>query len=395
MSYPKLTLLPGQDRRLRAGHPWVFSNELQMDAAAAKALAPGDVVCLATADGRPLALAQFNPHSLIAARVLTRNKDAVVDAKFLQRRLVRALHLREKLFDRPYYRLVHAEADGLPGLVVDRFADVLVCQLNSAGMARLEEPLLEALQKVLRPRAVVLRNDSPVRELEGLDVEVRMARGELEGQIELVENELTFLADPLGGQKTGWYFDQRDNRAFAARLGRGGRVLDLYSYSGGFGLAAAVAGASQVLAIDRSQAGLDLALASAERNGLAGALTAERQDAFTALERLTGDKERFDLVVADPPSFVKSKRDLKPGLRGYRKLARACGTLVAEAGFLVIACCSHNVAPDAFVDEVHRGLRDAGRGARLLRLAGAGPDHPGHPALPESAYLKCLFCALD
>jgi 23S rRNA (cytosine1962-C5)-methyltransferase len=394
MSYPKLTLLPGQDRRLRAGHPWVFSNELQMDAAA-KALAPGEIVCLATADGRPLALAQFNAHSLIAARVVTRNKDGVVDAKFLQRRLVRALRLREKLFDRPYYRLVHAEADGLPGLVVDRFADVLVCQLNSAGMARLEEPLLEALQKVLKPRAVVLRNDSPVRELEGLELEVRTARGELNGPIELVENELTFLADPLGGHKTGWYYDQRDNRAFAAKLARGGRVLDLYSYSGGFALAAAAAGASRVLAIDRSKDGLDLALASAERNGLAGVLDVERQDAFAALDRLAESKERFDLVVANPPSFVKSKRDLKPGLRGYRKLARACGVLVAEAGFLAIASCSHNVPAEAFADEVHRGLRDAGRGGRLLRHAGAGPDHPGHPALPESAYLKCLFWALD
>ena len=394
MRYPRLNLLAGQDRRLRAGHPWVFSNELQMDAAA-KALPQGEIVCLFTADGRPLALAQFNPHSLIAARVVTRNKDAVIDAKFLERRIARALRLREKLYERPYYRLVHAEADGLPGLVVDRFADVLVCQLNSAGMARLEAPLLDALQSTLAPRAVVLRNDSPVRELEGLALETRVARGELEDQVELVENDLIHLADPLGGQKTGWYYDQRDNRAFAARLARGGRVLDLYSYSGGFGLAAAAGGAKAVLAIDRSQGGLDLALASAARNGLSEKLAVERQDAFAALEALAADKQRFDLVIADPPAFAKSKRDLKPGLRGYRKLARSCGVLVAEAGFLVIACCSHNVPAEAFADEVQRGLRDAGRGGRLLRQAGAGPDHPGHPALPESGYLKCLFYAID
>jgi 23S rRNA (cytosine1962-C5)-methyltransferase len=394
MRYPRLNLLTGQDRRLRAGHPWVFSNELQMDAAA-KALPPGEIVCLFTADGRPLALAQFNPHSLIAARVVSRNKDAVVDAKLIERRIARALRLREKLYEQPYYRLVHAEADGLPGLVVDRFGDVLVCQLNSAGMARLEEPLLDALQNVLAPRAVVLRNDSPVRELEGLALEVRVARGEIEGPTLLVENDLTYLADPLGGQKTGWYYDQRDNRAFAARLARGGRVLDLYSYSGGFAVAAAAAGATQVLAIDRAQGGLDLAQASAERNGLSGVLTTERQEGFAALDALAADKQRFDLVVADPPAFVRSKRDLKPGLRGYRKLARACGVLVAESGFLAIACCSHNVPAEAFVDEVHRGLRDAGRSARLLRQAGAGPDHPVHPALPESGYLKCLFCALD
>jgi 23S rRNA (cytosine1962-C5)-methyltransferase len=391
MRYPRVNLLAGQDRRLRAGHPWVFSNELQMDAAA-KALPPGEIVCLFTADGRPLALAQFNPHSLIAARVVSRNKDAVIDARLVERRLARALRLREKLYEQPYYRLVHAEADGLPGLVVDRFADVLVCQLNSAGMARLEEALLEALQNVLAPRAVVLRNDSPVRELEGLAVEVRVASGEVEGWLELVENGLTYLADPLGRQKTGWYYD---NRVFAARLARGTRVLDLYSYSGGFAIAAAAAGATEVLAIDRSQAGLDLALASAERNGVAGVLTTERQDGFAALDALAADKQRFDLVSADPPAFVRSKRELKPGLRGYRKLARACGALVAEAGFLAIACCSHNVPAEAFADEVHRGLRDSGRGARLLRQAGAGPDHPTHPALPESGYLKFLVCALD
>jgi 23S rRNA (cytosine1962-C5)-methyltransferase len=394
MPYPRLNLLTGQDRRLRAGHPWVFSNELQLDAAA-KTLAPGETVCLFSAIGRPLALAHFNPHSLIAARVLTRNNDATVDARFLERRLARALSLREKLYERPYYRLVHAEADGLPGLVVDRFGDVLVCQLNSAGMAKLETPLLDALQKVLDPRVVVLRNDSPVRTLEGLETEVRVVRGKLDGPLELIENDLTFVADPLGGQKTGWYYDQRDNRAFAARLARGARVLDLYSYSGGFGVTAAAAGAKQVLAVDRSQDGLDLALASAARNGVADVFVVERQEGFAALDRLAEDKRKFDLVIADPPAFVKSKRDLKPGLRGYRKLGRACGALVAEAGFLVIACCSHNVPAESFADEVHRGLRDAGRSARLLRHAGAAADHPGHPALPESGYLKCLFCALD
>jgi 23S rRNA (cytosine1962-C5)-methyltransferase len=385
--------MPDQDRRLRAGHPWAYSNELRMDAAA-KALPPGEPVCLYTADGRRLALAQFNPHSLIAARLLTRNTDATIDATFLERRLARALRLRERLFDRPYYRLVHAEADGLPGLVIDRYGDVLVCQLNSAGMAALEGPLLEALERVVAPAAVVLRNDSPVRELEGLATEVRVVKGALTPPIELEENGLTFLADPLEGQKTGWYFDQRENRAFVAPLGRGQRVLDLYSYSAGFGLAAAAAGAASVLAVDRSQQGLDLAEASAARNDLASVLSVERREAFAALDELAAAKERFGLVIADPPAFVRSKKELKPGLRGYRKLARAAATLVGEEGFLAIACCSHNVAPDAFADEVRRGLRDAGRSGRLIRQAGAGPDHPSHPALPESAYLKFLVYAL-
>ncbi len=393
MSHPTLKLLTGQDRRLRAGHPWVFSNELQMDAAA-KALPPGTVVRLAAADGRPMALAQFNPHSLIAARVLTRNKDATIDEAFLERRLARALRLRERLLDQPYYRLIHAEADGLPGLVIDRFGDLMVCQLNSAGMALLEAPLLAALDRLLAPRCVVLRNDSPVRELEGLPLELRVVKGELAGPIPVQEHGLTFMADPLEGQKTGWYYDQRDNRQFTARLGKDQRVLDLYSYGGGFGLAALAAGARSALAIDRSPTGLDLARAAAEHNGLAG-LATERADAFAALDRLAADKERFGLVVADPPAFVKSKRDLKVGLKGYRKLARAAAGVVGEEGFLAIACCSHNVPLEAFADEVRRGIRDAGRGARLLHQAGAAPDHPAHPMLPESMYLKFHVYALD
>ena len=305
------------------------------------------------------------------------------------------MRLRERLFDQPYYRLVHAEADGLPGLVVDRFGDVLVCQLNAAGMASLEPAIIEALARLLAPRAIVLRNDSPVRELEGLGQEVRLAERTLEGPVELVENGVTFLIDPLEGQKTGWYYDQRDNRAFVARFAGGQTVLDLYSYSAGFGLQAAAAGAAHVLAVDRSQLGLDLATASAERNGFAARLEVVREDAFAALDRLATEKRRFGIVVADPPAFVRSKKELNPGLRGYRKLARACGLLVAEEGILTIACCSHNVPEDAFADEIRRGLRDAGRGGRLLRRAGAAPDHPSHPALPESAYLKCFVYVLD
>jgi 23S rRNA (cytosine1962-C5)-methyltransferase len=206
---------------------------------------------------------------------------------------------------------------------------------------------------------------------------------------------VTFLIDPLEGQKTGWYYDQRDNRAFLARLARDQTVLDLYSYSAGFGLQAAAAGATHVLAIDRSQLGLDLARAGAERNGLAARLEVTREDAFAALDRLATEKRRFGIMVADPPAFVRSKKELNQGLRGYRKLARTCGPLVSEEGILAIACCSHNVPEEAFADEVRRGLRDAGRGGRLLRRSGAGPDHPSHPALPESAYLKCLIYALD
>jgi len=223
---------------------------------------------------------------------------------------------------------------------------------------------------------------------------VRTVKGEVTAPVEVVENGLTYLADLREGQKTGWYYDQRANRAFVAPLCRGQRVLDLYSYSASFGLLAAAAGATGVRAIDRSQQGLDLALASAERNGLSAAFETTRQDAFAALDELAAAKQRFGVVIADPPAFVRSKKDLKPGLRGYRKLTRAAATLVTEEGFLAIACCSHNVGAEAFADEVRRGLRDAGRAGRLIHQAGAAPDHPTHPSLPESAYLKFLVYAL-
>ncbi|HEX6142237.1 MAG TPA: class I SAM-dependent methyltransferase, partial [Geminicoccaceae bacterium] len=292
MPYPKLELLPGQDRRLRAGHPWAFSNEIRMDAAA-RDLAPGTAVCLTAEGGRPVALAHFNPHSLIAARVLTRNKDASIDAGFVERRIERAQRLRERLFEGPFYRLVHAEADGLPGLVVDRFDDVLVAQINTAGMAALEADIVAVLERRLRPRAVVLRNDSPVRELEGLPLESRLASGSLDAPVLVEEGGVTFEIDPLEGQKTGWYFDQRDNRAFVARLARDQSVLDLYSYSAGFGLLAMAAGAQQVLAVDRAKLGLELAERSAARNGFGDRLRVQRQDAFAALEELAGARSRF------------------------------------------------------------------------------------------------------
>lgn len=394
MPYPKLELLPGQDRRLRAGHPWVFSNEIRMDAEA-RGLPPGGPVRLANADGRLLAIAQFNPHSLIAGRVLTRNTDATIDGGFVERRLQRALRLRERLFDRPFYRLVHAEADGLPGLVVDRFGDVLVAQINTTGMAALEEEIVAALGRQLAPRAIVLRNDSPVRELEGLPLESRIAAGALDGPVLVEEGGVVFETDPLEGHKTGWYYDQRDNRAFVAGLAKGQRVLDVYGYSGGFGLVAAKAGATRIRLVDRAKLGLELAARTATRNGFEDLLAVDRQDAFAALDGLASAKERFGVVVVDPPSFVKSRRDLKPGLRGYRKLARQAAGVVGEEGVLAIASCSHNVPRDAFADEVRKGLRDAGRAGRLIRDAGAGPDHPLHPALPESAYLKFLVYILD
>lgn len=391
---PTLRLKPGAHRRALGGHPWIFSNEIQMTAEA-KALPPGGVVRVLADDGRAVGAAFFNPHTLIAARLLTRDADSAIDQAFLATRLTAALALRERLVAAPHYRLIHAEADGMPGAIVDRFGDVVVVQANTAGMELLTDALLAAIDDVLGPRVVLLKNDSAARGLEGLDSHVRVAKGALDGPIELVEHGTRFLADLAEGQKTGWFFDQRDNRMAVARLAKGARVLDLYSYCGGFALQAAMAGAAQVTAIDRSQPALDLAAKAAALNGVAERVSFRRGEAFQELERLGDAGERFDIVVADPPAFIKSKKDAPQGARAYRKLARLAARLVRPSGFLFVASCSHHIDVAGFADEVRHGIGAAARTGRVLMTTGASPDHPVHPFLPESAYLKGQLLQLD
>ena len=390
---PSVLLRAGEDRRVRAGHPWAFSNEILMDAET-KAIPAGSLAILRAPSGEALGLATFNPHSLIAARLLTTNPEASVDALFLGRRIAQATALRDRLIGVPYYRLIHAEADGLPGVIVDRFGDALVVQLNSAGMDALASVLLEALEAELSPTTIVLKNDSPVRELEGLKREVTVVKGN-GGPIELIENGARFVADLSEGQKTGWFYDQRDNRRFMAGLSKDASVLDVYSYSGGFGVLAAKEGAKSVTCIDRSAAALDVAKQAAALNGVDN-VSFEKAEAFETLEKLGGTMARkFDVVICDPPAFVKSRKDLKTGAQGYRKMVRLAAPLVARGGFLFVASCSHLVDPPVFAEQVKRGLHDAERTGRILRTSGAALDHPVHPDLPETAYLKALTLQLD
>ncbi len=391
---PRIFLLPGRDKRIGHGHPWAYSNEVRMDAEA-KSLPPGTIASLRRVDGKPLGTGSFNPHALIAFRLFARNPDREIDAAFMEERFRRALDLRQRLFSEPYYRLIHAEADGLPGLVVDRFGEAVVVQANTAGADALTEPVVAALDGVLSPRIIVLRNDSPARAHEGLDRSVTVAKGRLDGPVEVHEGVVVYAADLTAGQKTGWFFDQRDNRAFIARLARGGRMLDAYCHSGGFAVAAAVAGAGGVQGIDSSEPALALATHAASVNNVADRCSFRRAQVFEALEGLAGARERFSVVVADPPAFVKSRKDLATGLRGYRKLARLAACLVTPGGILFVASCSHNVDQAAFAGEVVRGVAAAGRSGRIIRAAGAAPDHPIHPHLPESAYLKTLTLHLD
>lgn len=391
---PTVRLLPSRHKRVMEGHPWVYSNEAAMDAAA-KAIPPGTVVKLAAADGRILGAAFFNPHSLICARMLSGDGNAEIGTAFLAARLKAALALRHALYDRPYYRLVHSEGDGLPGLIVDRFGDVAVCQLNAAGMDRLSADLLAALAEVLAPKAVVFRNDTPARALEGLERNVTVALGEVSAPVVVEEGGARFFIDPMAGQKTGWFFDQRDNRAFMASLAHGRSVADFYCYTGGFAIRCALAGASMVHAFDSSEPALDLARRSAEANGVATVCRFAKAEAYGEMERLGGAGGRFDIVICDPPAFVKSRKDLNAGAKGYRKMARLAAALVSPSGFLFAASCSHNMPAERFGEEIAKGIAQAGRTGRVIRQAGASPDHPIHPLLPESAYLKAAVLQLD
>ncbi len=395
--YPPLQLLPRQDRRLRAGYPWAFSNEIAMTPGH-RAWPLGAPVRLESAEGWRLGTFAFNPHSLIAARLLDRDPAAVIDPGWVRARVAAAAALRARVCDGPFHRLVHAEADRLPGLVIDRFGDVAVVQANSAAMDRLLPEITAALVELLPLRAVVARNDSAARLQEGLPQDVCLLHGDaaeaaMEAGVE--EGGVRFPIDPLEGQKTGFYFDQRPNRDRVAALAAGAQVLDVFCHTGAFGLRAAAAGAAAVTLVDSSAPALDRARAAAERNGLADRVTVQRGDAFDVMAALAAAGERYDLVVCDPPAFAKSRKDAEAGLRAYNRMTRLAAPLVTPGGFLFVASCSHHAPLDAFAGQVAAALQRARREARVLFTGGAGPDHPVHPNLPESAYLKAQLLQLS
>jgi 23S rRNA (cytosine1962-C5)-methyltransferase len=393
---PVIRLQPQRHKRVQGGHPWIYSNEIVTEDAAVKTAAPGTLVEFRTHDKQFIGRGSFNAKTLIAGRIFTRKATENIDGDFLRARLGDALALREKLVGEPYYRLAHAEADGLPGLIIDRFGPHLAIQANTAGVERLWPIIEESVVNSLAPESIVLRNDSAAREFEGLEREVRIVRGGGSEPIEVRENGLSYFADLHGGQKTGWYFDQRDNRALVARYAHdAASVLDLYCNAGGFAVQAARAGARQVIGVDSSQAALAFAQRAAARNDVATKCKFHRADVFEDLERRIEVGEAHDIVVADPPAFVKSRKDLASGSRGYRKLARLAASVTAPRGILFIASCSYNMPLADFIEQVAHGLFEAGRAGRILHTVFAAPDHPVHPHLPESAYLKGLLLRLD
>ncbi len=392
---PIVRLLPKtKPQVIRHGFPWIFANELVMDRRT-KALPAGGFVIVEDAERRPLGLGTINPASKIAVRMLDMDETAVVDEGWLVTRLARALQHRERLYDAPFYRLVHAEADGLPGIVIDRYGDTAVIQPNAAWGERQLDVIVAALVAVTGVTTVIKNGTGRARSLEGLEDEMVTVLGETPvAAIPVPMNGAIYMADVMGGQKTGLFFDQRPNHAFAAKLARGGAVLDVFSHVGGFSLAALASGAASALAVDGSAPALELAASGAAATGVADRFETRQGDAFAVLEDLGTQGAQFDLVVCDPPAFAPAKASLEAGLRAYERVARLAAPLVRDGGYLVVCSCSHAADLKRFRDSSARGIgRGLGAGARraqLVHTGFAGPDHPLLPQLAESGYLKSL-----
>jgi 23S rRNA (cytosine1962-C5)-methyltransferase len=388
-----LRLKKNEERRLRAGHLWVYSNEVDIQATPLKAFAPGQQVQLLANNGKNLGNAYVNPNSLICARLVSRDQRHVLDRSLLVHRLKIALALRERLFQAPFYRLVYGEADQLPGLVIDRYGEVCVVQCTTAGMETVKDQVLAALDKVLHPKGVLWRADSAVRKLEGLD-SYREVHGDVPSVVELEEQAVRFLVSLLDGQKTGWFYDQRMNRARLRDYVAGKRVLDVFSYVGAWGLQAAAAGASEVVCVDASVSAIESIHANADTNGLGKRVTTIQGDAFEALAQLRLDQEKFDVVVLDPPAFIKRRKDAKAGEQAYHRLNQLGMQLLVRDGILVSASCSQHLAESQLQKILLQTSRHLDRSLQVLERGHQAPDHPVHPAISETAYLKALFCRI-
>ncbi|AUQ82859.1 RSP_2647 family RNA methyltransferase [Phaeobacter inhibens] len=383
-------------RALRHGFPWVYANELVTDRRTRK-LAPGTLAVLEDDGMTSMGLVAINPESKIIARMLDTDPAAEINQDWFETRLSRALALREQLYDAPYYRLAHAESDGLPGVVIDRFGDTCVVQPNAAWAEAHLDALTDALVAVTGVTTVLKNASGRARSLEGLDDVSTTLRGTTpEAPVQVTMNGATYMADLTGGQKTGLFYDQRDNHAFAAKLVKpGAKVLDVFSHVGGFGLAMLAAGAAEATCVDGSAPALDLARAGAAASDFADRFAARQGDAFEVLTQLAEEGVQFDVVLCDPPAFAPSKQALEAGLRAYERIAKLAAPLVAPGGYLGLCSCSHAADLSRFRNASARGIGRGGRRSQLLHTGYAGADHPQLPQLAESGYLKAVFFRLD
>jgi 23S rRNA (cytosine1962-C5)-methyltransferase len=389
---PVLRLKRNEDRRLHAGHLWIFSNEVDTGQTPLPKFKAGELVRVLAHNDRALGLAYVNPQSLIAARLLETWK--IPDTVWLAARIRTAMTLRDRLYPKPYYRLVYGESDGLPGLVVDRYGSSCVAQIGTAGMEQLKPQIREALSQVVKCEALLFKNDSAAREMEGLPSYVEAVKGSFDAPALVAEDGLEFQAPLLEGQKTGWFFDQAANRrALSKYVTAGARVLDVFSYVGAWGIRAAHHGAREVTCVDSSAAALDLAAANAQRNRVK--LATHKGDAFDVLEEFARQGARFDVVIVDPPAFAKRKKDLPKALAAYKRLNQLAIQVIAPEGILVSCSCSFHVSAEELQDAIAKAARGADKHVQILEMGGQAPDHPVHPAIPETRYLKAYFCRIN
>jgi 23S rRNA (cytosine1962-C5)-methyltransferase len=382
-------LKPKEDRRVLRGHPWVFSNELQKIPEGA---VPGEVVDVLDASGRFVGRGYMNPRSLITVRILTRKQEEI-DVDFLRRRISAARALRVSLGFGESYRALYSEGDGLPGLIVDKYADTLVLQALTAGIDRLLDDIIAALKEEYSPDAVVLRNDASSRELEGLTQETRVVLGSVAGPVVIEESGIAYEVDVLAGQKTGFFFDQRENRLALRDYARGRRTLDCFCYVGAWSLAAARYGAPEVIGIDSSEKAVALAAANAARNNLSARfMTADVFDELRSLER---KREHFGLIILDPPAFVKSRAKVREALKGYKEINLRAMKLLEPGGVLATCSCSHHIDEALFREMLIDAAYSSGRQARVLEMRSQARDHPVLLAARETQYLKCAMLMVE
>jgi len=389
--FPVLRLKPKADaRRIRFGHPWAWADDLVLDRRSRK-IAPGALAILEDADRAPLGLGVATVEARIGFRMLDRDPQAQIDGAWIAARIKAALDLRDRIFDGPFCRLIHAEGDGLPGLIVDRFDDTLVVQPNAIWVEERLDVIVSVLVELTGAKCIIKNGMGRARAAEGLAEDMTVLTGTAPASpLDVPLNGAVYKADVVGGQKTGLFYDQRPNHAFAAGLARDARVLDVFSHVGGFSLACLAAGAASALAVDASDAALGLARDGAEASGVAGRFETRAGDAFDVMGKLAEEGALFDLVICDPPAFAPSKQALQQGLRAYERTARLAADLVAPGGIVMLCSCSHAADLAKFRGASLRGLGRAGREARLIYTGFAGPDHPQHLALTETGYLKAL-----
>lgn len=384
-----LKLKKNEDRRLRAGHLWIFSNEVDTAATPLTGFKPGALCRVEDSRGKPLGVGYVNSSTLLSVRLLTGSAGATIDVDWFVRRIESALSLRKLLHDEPFYRLIYGESDGLPGLVVDRYGDVLVAQFTTAGMEALKPVALQALQTVMKPSGILLRNDSSMREMEGLTPYTESV-GDVPDVVEILENKARFEIPLKSGQKTGWFYDQRDNRARLARYVKGARVLDVFSYIGGWGVCAMKEGAAAATCVDSSKPALEAAARNAALNGVA--LETVHGQALDVLKALRHEQRRFEVVIVDPPALIKRKRDLEAGAEHYAHLNRLAMELLTPEGLLVSCSCSHHMDASHLQRLLLRESRHHNRRLQILEQGAQSADHPAHPAIEETRYLKAFFC---